>query len=120
MMELLSGFPDNVLAVKASGQVTQKDYETVLIPAAQAALRRHEKLRVYYEIASDFTGFDLGAVWEDFIFGVGHVLRWERVATVTSVEWIIQAVKNLSFLMPCPVKAFTPVEAAQAKEWILQ
>jgi hypothetical protein len=50
---------------------------------------------------------------------VEHPTRWERVAVVTDVDWIIRMMRIFSFLMPCPVKLFSPSEAAQAQAWII-
>ena len=69
MIRMLTGFPDDVLAVACEGHVTRRDYEDVLIPAVTAALQRHPKLRVYYEVTPQFTGIDAAAVWEDFQLG---------------------------------------------------
>ncbi|MGH7488018.1 MAG: STAS/SEC14 domain-containing protein, partial [bacterium] len=66
MIEQLIAFPDNVVAFVGKGRVTKDDYETVLIPAVAQALKRHDKVRLYYEIAADFDGIDPGAVWADF------------------------------------------------------
>ena len=63
MIRLLSGFPDSVLAAACEGHVTRRDYEEVLIPAVAAALQRHPKLRIYYEVTPQFSGFEAGAVW---------------------------------------------------------
>jgi hypothetical protein len=32
MIELLRGFPDNVVAISCRGEVTKADYDTVLLP----------------------------------------------------------------------------------------
>ena len=37
---------------------------------------------------------------------------------VTDVDWIVQMMRIFSFLMPCPVKLFQPLEGAAAKAWI--
>jgi hypothetical protein len=50
---------------------------------------------------------------------VEHPKRWERVAVVTDVDWIIRMMRIFSFLMPCPAKLFSPSEAAQAQAWII-
>lgn len=118
MMEILKGFPDDVLAARASGQVTRKDYDEVLVPAVNAAFKQHPKLRCYYEIGPGFTGFDAGAVWEDFMVGMGHLAGWKRVAVVTDVAWIRQAAGFFGVFMPCPVKCFAPGESAQARSWV--
>ena len=83
MIEHLKSFPGNVLGFVCHGQVTKQDYRTVLIPAVEKALKEHDKVRLYYETASDFAGVEPSAVWEDTKVGMGHLLRWERFAVVT-------------------------------------
>ncbi len=119
MIRLLDGFPENVLAAACEGQVTRPDYETVLIPAVEAALQRHQKLRIYYETTPQFTGIDAGAVWEDFSLGIGHLPRWERMACVTDVEWIRFAVNAFRFLMPGRLRVFPVSERDEARRWIV-
>ena len=83
MIELLSGFPDNVLAVAGRAEVTGEDYRDVLIPAAQAKMRKHAHLRFYCELGADFTGFSPGAMWEDAAFGFSHWGDFGRMAVIT-------------------------------------
>ena len=45
MIELLTGFADDIIAIAYRGRVSGLDYETVLVPAVEAALRTHAKLR---------------------------------------------------------------------------
>ncbi len=104
MIELLPNFPDNVVAIVCSGRVTKADYDSVLVPAVENALKKHEKVRIYYDIASDFAGFDPGAMFEDFKVGMGHLTRWERIALVTDIEWIKHTMQFFSFMMPGDMK----------------
>jgi hypothetical protein len=120
MMKILKDFPDDVLAIHAEGRVTRKDYDDVLIPAANSAFARHLKLCVYYETGSEFSGFDMGALWKDFTFGVGRWSRWKRVAVVTDIKWLKKAMNTLGFLIPCPMKLFAPNESTQAREWVAE
>jgi SpoIIAA-like len=119
MIKLLSGFPDNVLALACVGQVTRQDYDSVLIPAVQAALERHPKLRLYYEVTPQFTGVTAGAMWEDFIVGVEHWSRWERLAVVTDVEWMRFTVNAFRFLLPGRMRVFAGSESTEARRWIV-
>ncbi len=118
MIETLPDFPDNVVAVACSGQVTRKDYETVLVPYVESTLGRHEKVRLFYRIGSDFEGIDPGAVWEDFKVGMGHLTRWERIAIVTDIDWISHTMKAFSFLIPGEMRIFGAAEAQAARTWI--
>jgi hypothetical protein len=119
MIEILRNFPDNVIAFSCEGQVTKDDYERILVPAILETLKRHDKIRLFYKTSANFTGYDPGAIWEDLNVGVEHPTRWERVAVVTDVDWIVQMMRLFSFLIPCPTKLFPSSEAAQAHAWII-
>ena len=119
MIEVLQDFPENVIAFACKGHVTKRDYDTVLIPLVEKELKRHEKVRLYYQIGDDFSGIDPGAVWEDFKVGVEHLPRWERVAVVTDIEWIGNTMKVFSFLMPGDIRVFPTAEMAKARAWIV-
>lgn len=119
MIEVLKGFPTQVLALACKEHVTKRDYESVLIPAVNEALKQRGKLRLYYQIDPDFSGIDPGAVWDDFKVGMEHVLRWERIAVVTNVDWIRHTIRAFSFVIPGVVRIFRVDEQAKAREWIL-
>lgn len=119
MIKHLTDFPDNVLAFVCRGHVTKQDYDTVLVPAVAQALKRHGKARLYYEIGSDFTGIDPGAVWEDFKVGMESFTRWERMAVVTDVDWIKNAARFFGFMMPGELRIFPASDAAKARAWIV-
>ena len=119
MIEIVSGFPDNVIAIVATGRVTRADYDQVLIPRVEAALKRHAKLRCYYELGAAYAGFDAGAIWEDFKLGIESLTRWERIAVVTDVPWIRHAVAATSFLIPAEIRLFAAAEADAARRWLV-
>ncbi len=119
MIEILKGFPNSVVAVAATGRVTKADYDAVLIPKVKEALSRHAKIRCYYEIGSQFSGMDPGAVWEDFRLGIDNLLRWERVAVVTDVDWIRVAVNVFRFLVPGEIRVFRMLEVTEARLWVV-
>jgi hypothetical protein len=119
MIDALKGFPTKVLAFACKGHVTKRDYETVLIPAVEEALKQKGKVRLYYRIDPDFSGIEPGAVWDDFKVGMEHVLRWERIAVVTDVEWIRYTIRAFSFVIPAVTKIFPLDEEAKARDWIV-
>jgi hypothetical protein len=118
MIELVEGLPDNVIAASCTKHLTKKDYEEVLIPAVDAALKKHDKVRLYYHIGPEFDGIDATAVFEDMKVGFSHLSHWERIAIVTDVEWIRLSIRAFAFLFPGEIKFFSDDEADQAKAWI--
>lgn len=118
MIENLQGFPDDVVAFACRGHVTTHEYEAVLIPRVEQALKQHDKVRVYYQVGDDFAGIEPGAVWEDIKVGMQHRRHWDRIAVVTDVDWIRNTMRAFGFLMPCEMKMFPTTDMAHARDWI--
>jgi hypothetical protein len=114
MIKLVEGLPDNVVGIVAKGRVTNEDCNKVLKPLMESSLKRHDKVRLYYEIGSRFPG----AAWEDLDIGIEHMPQWERVAIVTDVGWVRHTVNALRFLIPGEVRVFTTHNAYQGCAWI--
>ena len=123
MIEQLKDFPDNVVAFAFHGHVTKDDYKEVLIPAFDDRLARHKKVRVYFEIAPDFTGLAPAAVWEDTKVSLGHFFDWDRCAVVSDVGWARHVAKfseSFGFLWPGDYRGFPEAEAGKAREWLAE
>lgn len=118
MINITSGNADKLVVAVAHGKVSRDDYETVLIPAIETALKKHKTIRLLYQLGEGFVGFTPGAVWDDARIVLGHPTAFEAIAVVTDVHWVVHAVEFFGFFMRCPVKAFRNDELAQAKEWV--
>ena len=90
----------------------------MVIPEIEKSLKQDAKVRLYFELGSEFTEIDLGAEWEDLKIGIEHLSRWERAAVVMDVAWIRHAVDAFRFLMPGDPRVFTIGHACEAREWI--
>jgi hypothetical protein len=107
MLELIDGLPGNVVGIAVSGRLTMQDCQDVLVPAMQRSLKRHDKIRLYYELNSRFPG----AAWDELELGLEDLSRCERVAIVTDIGWVRLTVKALRFLIPSEIRVF-PTEQA--------
>jgi hypothetical protein len=114
MIEMIDGLPDNVVGIIAKGRVTNSDCDKILKPAMESTLKRHDKVRLYYEIGCRFPG----AAWEDLRIGIEHIPQWERIAVVTDVGWVRHTVNALRFLMASDVRVFTSFQAPEGRAWI--
>jgi hypothetical protein len=118
MIEVMTDLPDRVLGLNASGEVTAKDYKTVLVPAIEEKLTKHRKVRLLYIFGDEFTGYSGGAAWEDAKVGMKHLTSFERVAVVTDVDWIEKMVKAFGFALPGEVRVFDDDDLEDARRWI--
>ena len=114
MIEMIKELPDNVVGIVAKGRVTNEECDNVLKPAMERSLKRHGKIRLYYEVGSRFPG----AGWDDLDLAIDHLPQWERIAIVTDTGWVRHTVNALRFLIASEVRVFTMLEADEGKAWI--
>jgi hypothetical protein len=118
MIELIPDLPGNVVGAIAAGHVTGQDYESVLIPAVENAIRAHGRVRFLYHLGPGFEGYSAAVAWDDTRLGLAHLKAWERLAVVTDKEWVAAAMRVFAFATPCPVKVFPNSRHADVLDWI--
>ena len=118
MIEFLEGFPDNVVAFEAVGEVTAHDYKAVLDPAIKAAIAQHGSVRVMYVLGNRFTGYSGAAMWDDAVIGTEEFRHWRRIAVVTDTPWVAHSVNAFAWMMPARIKVFGTADRAIARDWI--
>ena len=114
MIEMIKELPDNVVGIVAKGRVTNEECDNVLKPAMERSLKRHGKIRLYYEVGSRFPG----AGWDDLDLAIDHLPQWERIAIVSDTGWVRHTVNALRFLIASEVRVFTMLEAEEGRAWI--
>ena len=123
MVEGVAELPDGVLGFRATGKISGDEYRELMIPI-YAALERGEKLNIYFELAEDFHGLDLGALWEDLeaagLVGLKHRSSWQRMAVVTDKDWIRHGAAVAGWLAPGELRLFDPDERPAAKAWVAE
>ncbi|MBA2891736.1 STAS/SEC14 domain-containing protein [Nonomuraea soli] len=119
MMEALTGLPRGTIGFQAAGEVTADDYRIVLVPAIDQALMDNKKIRLLFELGTDYRGYEAGALWQDTKLGLGHWSDFEKVAVVTDVEWIRDSVRAFKFLMPAEVQVFGLADEDRARQWLI-
>ena len=118
MIEIIQGLPENIVAVVASGKITAEDYDNVLIPAIDDKIQKYGKIRMLYQLGMNFTGFTYEAIWEDTKVGILNLTAFEKIAVVSDVDWVIDAVKIFKLFIPCPVRTYRNEQLPEAKAWI--
>lgn len=117
MIRLLSDMPPGVLGLEAIDDVEAEDYANVVLPAVDAAIAQHGKVRLVYVLGSEFDDYESEAVWEDIKLGVRHPASFERIAVVTDADWARPAMRIFSVLWPGRARAFPLAQLGAAKAW---
>jgi hypothetical protein len=114
---MIEGLPPDVLGLEAVGKITHGDYHDILIPEAETLLKQGP-LKMLYVIGSDFSFYEMEALWDDGCFGLRHWHDFKKVAVVADVGWIRASIALFRPIFPCEAKLFSLSDLQAAKQWI--
>jgi len=104
------------VTLKATGKLTHQDYQT-LIPMMQMSIKSIPNAKVNMLLdATEFTGWEAQAAWDDFRFGMEYKDIFLKIAIVGTKEWQEYVAKIGDWFMHGEVKFF--YDLGQAKAWI--
>jgi hypothetical protein len=118
MLELLPDFPHNVIAVRASGKVTGREYRKILLPVDEEKRCTYSSLNLFYQFTPDFAGMDASGMWEDTKLDLSHWHGWGRIAIIADHPIIRFGARMAAFVLRRPVRVFTNSEASVARAWV--
>jgi hypothetical protein len=120
MITIMRETEGRALVVKATEHLTSQDYENVFIPQLNQLIDQFGKIRVVFYLAENFTGWKLGAAWDDAVFGTQHRHDFEKLAVVSDKKRVKWATKISVYFIDGEVKTYTPAEFQDAVAWIKQ
>jgi SpoIIAA-like len=120
MIQILAGFPDDVLAISGVGQVSADDFRSVVIPALNDKRARYDRVSLYYELGPEFRGMSMRAAWEDTKIDITNWRAWRRIALVSDASWIMHFMRQIVERFHHRVRFFRTDQAEAARAWILQ
>jgi hypothetical protein len=119
MLQILSESKGNVLGIRASGKLTDQDYRELLIPGLDTLIKEHGKARLLWHMDEDFTGWDMGAMWDDASYFLKHKNEFEKIAVVGGRKWIEAMMGLFAHFMPGEAKTYKNEELQEAWDWIV-
>lgn len=118
MLQLLNDLPEHVVGVKATGNVTQADVETVLIPAIDKLVAKTDKINYLLLLETDLSNWDFGAWMSDAKLGIQNFTKWTKIAVVSDKEGVNKFTDMFSAMIPGEAKGFRISELEKAKAWV--
>ena len=111
---------DGLLHIQASGKLSETDYDRFVPLFERIAAREPGSVPMLIELAPDFAGWDLGALWRELKFDVKHRDKFSRIAIVGTKTWEKWGTKLSAPLFPhAEMRFFAPEERAEAVAWAL-
>jgi hypothetical protein len=118
MFKFIDGLPQDVLAIEATGKVTHEDYKSTLIPRAEAMMS-NGAIKMLCVLGKEFTGFEVGAIWDDSAFGLRHWHDFSHIAVVTDHAVLRVMVAMLKPFFFGDVRLFSLAELPTSRSWIV-
>ena len=116
MFQAIPVVEDNIFAFKATGKLTEEDYEKFL-PELVKLIKENGKISLFVEL-EDFKGWEPKAAWEDMKFGEEHDDDFKRIAIVGDKPWMKWMVAIGNAFTDTEVRYFDRDLSQQAWDWL--
>ena len=120
MIEHLPTADADQLEFRFSGRITQADYDQIMIPNVEAALKDHDHIRILAIFDADFSGYDMSAAWADTTLGLSHWSGFDRIAVATETGWLRTSIRMAGAVLPCPVQVFGLADVDDARQQAIE
>jgi hypothetical protein len=107
-----------IIGLRATGKLTDHDYQEVLIPTLEPLIDKQDKIRLLCFMDEEFAGIEAGAIWDDAKFFFPHKDDFEKMAVVGGPKWIKLIMKLFGPLMKGEMKTFSTDQLSEAWAWI--
>lgn len=117
MVETLN-LPENTAGFRVTGEVTQDDYKSVIVPQVSLLVEKQGKINFLLLLDTDVSNFTAGAWMQDAMLGLKHLTKWNRAAIVSDSEGVIKFTDAFSLAAPGEFKGFRKTEFEKAVAWV--
>lgn len=106
MITVIPDVPENVAAFKATGEISQADFENLVLPHVQAKVNAFDELNYLLLLDTDLDKWTAGAWFQDVLLGMKNLTKWNRAAIVTDKKGVQNFTDVFSVLMPGEFRSF--------------
>jgi hypothetical protein len=110
--------PDNVVAFRATGEVTKEDYQAVVVPAVEKLVQRINEINFLLVLDTDVENFTAGAWVQDALLGLKNFGKWNRAAIVSDSDNVITFTNGFSYIAPGEFRGFKKDSFNIALNWV--
>ncbi|HEX9979743.1 MAG TPA: STAS/SEC14 domain-containing protein [Flavobacterium sp.] len=116
MIHQIEGVPQNIAAFRAEGEVTAKDFDT-LIEKVETIVTNTGKLNYLLLLDTAPANFTAGAWLKDAFLGINNLTKWNRAAIVSDSDNVREFTDAFSKIMPGEFRGFRKEDMQHAIDW---
>lgn len=117
MIHELKNTPNTMIGFVATDDVTQGEFDKVVLPGIDELVKRTDKLNYLFVLETPLRNFTIGAWMTEAMLRLNNIDKWNRAAVVTDVEGV-KTFTEFSKIMPGEFRGFTHDELSEAIRWV--
>ncbi|MFC1721849.1 STAS/SEC14 domain-containing protein [Patescibacteria group bacterium] len=116
MFKIMPGSEGDVVGIKASGTLVDKDYKE-LIPKVEKIIEEKGDIKVLLDLL-DMEGFTAKALMDDMNFCIKYKDKMKKIAIVAHSKWEKECATLCKPFMPAEMKYFDIADEQAAWDWL--
>ena len=117
MIQRIYDTEPGTLEFVASGKLTDFEYQSVLIPQLENAIKESGKINLLWKM-ENFEGWELHAAWDELLLALKTRNAIERIALVGDQAWQQKLTTYLKPLTHAEVQYYDHEHCEDAQEWV--
>ncbi len=118
MLQLINDLPRHVIGIHAFADVSEKEYEEVLIPLINDPLEKNKKISFVLVLETDIKNFEPGKWCGNVKIGLKFFFKWKKIAIVTDQKGVCGYNDLFKYLIPGKFKTFPLDHLDTAIRWV--
>lgn len=118
MIHQLNDVPNTMVGFKAVDDVTEEDFDKVVLPAVAELVQRTDKLNYLLIIDAPLKNSKIGACLKDAMVVLNNLNKWNRAAIVSESEEIENITELFSKVVPGEFRGYIHSELDEAIQWV--
>jgi hypothetical protein len=118
MLQFINDQPEHVVGIRATGEVTKDDLDTVLIPKIDDLVKRQGEINYILVLQTEVKNFTAAAWYDDLKVGLKNFTKWHKIAIVTDQKLVGKFTDVFSFAIPGESRGYDLGQLDEAVKWV--
>jgi hypothetical protein len=120
MLKIINDLPPPVIGIHAFQEVTDAEYEDMLVPLLKEQVKRHKRINFVLVLETDIKNFASGAWCGSVKIGLKYFFKWKKVAIVTDQKGIGGYSDLFKYIIPGKFCTYQLNDLDKALRWVTE
>jgi len=117
MLHLINNLPARLVGVHACADVTETEYEVMLVDLFNSQLKNKQKLNFLLVLESNIENFASGLWCGNLKVGIKYFFSWNKIAIVTDRMDVLGYSDLFRYILPGKFKTYKLTQLDEAIRW---